>query len=119
MPRPLQNQKASPLEVLSLGRVVLLGIAQRQVRVSRSHIPAKRNSRKPLPTSVKTLGDLIHIKRYEKRLTRQQLAEKMGIAHTLIRAWERGASQPSEQQMEQLRKLLADALRLDLPPSKS
>ena len=62
--------------------------------------------RKPLPTSIKTLGDLIQIKRYEKRLTLWRLAHKMGIATATVRAWERGTARPGEQQMEQLAKIL-------------
>jgi ribosome-binding protein aMBF1 (putative translation factor) len=90
-PRPAQT-----------GRVALLGIAQRQIRVSRAHIPSYTYRRKPLPTSIKTLGDLIQIKRYEKRLTLWQLAQKMGIAAQLIRAWEDETARPTQQQCEQL-----------------
>jgi ribosome-binding protein aMBF1 (putative translation factor) len=89
-----------------LGRVALLGIAQRQIRVCRSDIPSIRIHRKPLPTSIQTLGDLIHIKRYEKRLTRWQLAIKMGIATAAIRTWESNLTQPDAQQMEQLTRIL-------------
>jgi ribosome-binding protein aMBF1 (putative translation factor) len=103
------------VKVLSSGRVALLGITHRQIRISRRHIPANRNRCKSLPTSVKTLGDLIQIKRYEKKFALCKLAENMGIAHTLIRAWERDASQPNRQQMEQLKKLLEFGSGIDLP----
>jgi hypothetical protein len=59
--------------------VLVLGITQRQIRVSRGHIPTNRQPRKSLPTSILTLGDLIQVKRYEKKLTLRQLAPKMGI----------------------------------------
>ena len=91
---------------LSWGRVLLLGIAQRTIRVFCTHIPTNRQLRKPLPTSIQTLGDLIQVKRYEKRLTLPQLAEKMGIATASVRAWEDGSSQPDTQQMALLAKFL-------------
>jgi transcriptional regulator with XRE-family HTH domain len=59
-----------------------------------------------LPTSIKTLGDLIQVKRYEKRLTLWQLAQKMGIATSLVRAWEMGGSPPNLRHLEQLGILL-------------
>jgi len=52
------------------------------------------------------LGDLIQIKRYEKRLTVWQLAQKMGIATVTVRAWEGGSERPSDQQMEQMATIL-------------
>jgi DNA-binding transcriptional regulator YiaG len=77
----------------------MLGIAHRQIRVSRTHIPAPKIHRKPLPTSIQTIGDLIQIKRYEKKLTLWQLAQKMGIAAASLRAWEDGTYQPNGQQI--------------------
>jgi hypothetical protein len=56
------------------GRVLLLGIAQRTIQVSRTHIPAIRTFRKSLSSSIQALGDLIQIKRYEKKLTLWRLA---------------------------------------------
>jgi DNA-binding transcriptional regulator YiaG len=88
------------------GRVALLGIAHRQIRVSRAHIPTDRDRRKPLPTNIKTLGDLIQIKRYEKRITLWQLALKTGIATATVRTWECGTDRPNEQQMVQLASVL-------------
>jgi ribosome-binding protein aMBF1 (putative translation factor) len=98
--------------ILSRGRVALLGIAQRQMRVSRVHIPAVWNRRKSLPTCIQTLGDLIQIKRYEKRLTVGQLAEKMGIAQTTIRAWERDGCEPDPQRLEALGEILGLSIRV-------
>jgi DNA-binding transcriptional regulator YiaG len=88
------------------GRVALLGIAQRQVRVSRAHIPSQRNHCKPLPTNVKTLGDQIKIKRYEKKITLQQLASKMGIRQTTVRGWEHDVERPDANQIEKLKTIL-------------
>ena len=49
---------------------------------------------------------MIQIKRYEKKLTLWQLAQKMGIATATVREWERDNSQPNQRQAEQLAKLL-------------
>jgi len=59
--------------------------------------------------SIKTLGDLIQVKRHEKNLTTGHLALKMGIATALVRSWENGTSQPDSQQS----KTLADILGFD------
>jgi len=89
-----------------MGRVLLLGIAQRQSRASRAHIRVPRISRKSLPCSMKMFGDLLHIKRYEKHLTLSQVAGQMGIAQVTLRGWERVLERPNEQQIEQLMTIL-------------
>jgi len=83
------QEKSSPR-----GRVALLGIAQRQIRVK---FIAKRNQSKhtkPLCGSVKTIGDWIRARRIEKNLTPGHLGAKMGIAQAVIRAWEEGKTEP-------------------------
>ena len=45
------------------------------------------------------LGDLIQIKRYEKKLTLGQLAQKMGIATASVRRWEEGICLPNDAQI--------------------
>jgi DNA-binding transcriptional regulator YiaG len=97
------------------GRVALLGIEQSQIRVFCAHIPAIHNERKSLPTSIQTLGDSIQMRRYEKRITLPQLAEKMGIAQTTIRAWELDTIKPDPQQLELLGRILGHSIRVDLP----
>jgi ribosome-binding protein aMBF1 (putative translation factor) len=64
---------------------------------------------KPLPDSIKTLGDWIRVKRQEKNLTSSHLAAKMGIASALVRSWELDRVLPTEVQLQ----VLADFLRLD------
>jgi transcriptional regulator with XRE-family HTH domain len=59
-----------------------------------------------LPASIKTIGDLIRVKRRERNLTRYHLAIKMGIATALVRSWENGTSQPDNRQLEFLAKFL-------------
>ena len=87
-------------------RVALLGIAQRQIRVEFSHILRKQKQDKPLPESIKTLGDWILVKRIEKNLTLGHLAAKMGIASVLVRSWEDGTHKPDSRQLEFLESFL-------------
>ena len=54
-------------------------------------------------------------KRYEKGLHPYQVAGKMGIAASLVSAWERGVSSPSEEQWQMLRSLLSFDSGVDLP----
>ena len=56
------------------------------------------------------LGDLIQIKRYEKKLTLRQLGQKMGITAASVRAWEDGIIQPNRMQILLLTKHLGSAL---------
>jgi len=109
------NKQLNKGDVLSRGRVALLGIAQRQIRASRVHIPTDRYRRKSLPTSIKTLGDLIQIKRYEKRLTLWEVAQRMGIPTAQVRAWERDDDKPNEQQTDELAKTLGFKPAVDMP----
>jgi ribosome-binding protein aMBF1 (putative translation factor) len=87
---------------LSLGRVALLGIAQRHIRISFSHTLRKQRQAKPLQGNIQSLGDWIHIKRREKNMAPCYLAAKMGIATALIRSWESGSSQPDRKQLQDL-----------------
>jgi ribosome-binding protein aMBF1 (putative translation factor) len=82
--------------------IALLGIAQRQIRIKFSQKTRKQKNYKPLPDSIKTVGDWIQVKRQEKNLTPGHLAAKMGIATALILSWEDGNSKPDSQQMKAL-----------------
>jgi len=83
-----------------------LGIAQRQIRTKFSQKTRKQRNSKPLPESIKSLGDWIQVKRHERNLTHGQLAAKMGIATALVRPWEDGTSQPDNWQLNVLERLL-------------
>ena len=74
-----------------------------------------RQRRKPTPPVIKTIGDYIQSKRYEKGLHPCQVAGKMGIAASLISAWERGVSSPSEEQWRMLSNLLSFDSGVDKP----
>ena len=99
----------------SLGRIALLAFTQRQIRVSRAHIPLNRNRRKQIPTVIRTLGDYIQAKRYEKGLHPYQVAGKMGVETALISAWESGIRKPNEKQWRMLSVLLSFDSGVDLP----
>jgi len=77
------------------------------VRASRDHIPLNLKPRKHIPTIIKTLGDYIQTRRYEKGLHPYEIAKKMGIASSLVLAWERDESQPDDAQWRMLGRLLA------------
>ena len=79
-------------------RIQLLGFAQRVIKVSRSHIPMKPKHRKPCPTTVKTLGEKLRVRRLEMGLTQLEMAEKLGISKFKLGHWERGYAQPTEAQ---------------------
>jgi DNA-binding transcriptional regulator YiaG len=98
------------------GRIALLGIAQRQIHVKFNQITRKENHAKPLPESIKTIGDWIQVKRQEKNLTPGHLATKMGIATALVRSWEDGTSQPDSVQMKVLASLFGYGA--DFDPTK-
>jgi DNA-binding transcriptional regulator YiaG len=91
----------------SWGRIALLDYAQRHIRVSRAHIPTIRHHRKPIPTAITTPGDYLRAKRYEQGLHPYQIGAKMGIAASLITAWEKGEEEPNEEQWKALSNLLA------------
>jgi transcriptional regulator with XRE-family HTH domain len=55
-----------------------------------------------LSVSIKTIGEWIQVKRFEKNMTPGHLATKMGIARSLICSWEAGASQPDSHQLKGL-----------------
>jgi len=89
-----------------------LGIAQRQIRIKFSQKTRKPKNYKPLPESIKSLGDWIQVKRHKKNLTPGHLAAKMGIATSLILLWEDGDSQPDSQQMRLLASLFGNSPQL-------
>jgi ribosome-binding protein aMBF1 (putative translation factor) len=92
-----------------------LALAQRQIRVSRADIPMNRQRRKHIPSIIATLGDYMQAKRYEKGLHHYQVADKMGIAASLVSAWESGNSTPDKTQWQMLSELLSFDSGVDLP----
>jgi ribosome-binding protein aMBF1 (putative translation factor) len=83
-----------------------LGFAQRKIHASRSHIPTNRKPKKPVPTTIKTLGDYIQTKRFEKGLHQSQLAEALGVPQALIALWEKDRQAPTAEQWTRLAPML-------------
>jgi ribosome-binding protein aMBF1 (putative translation factor) len=86
--------------------VALLTITERQVTASRSHIPVNRMPRKSFPTTPKTLGDRIQIRRVEMKLSQAELASKIGITKLILRLWESDSQAPKGQEWQKLEALL-------------
>jgi ribosome-binding protein aMBF1 (putative translation factor) len=86
-------QSGSPF--LVEGRVALLGIAHRTIRVCRSHIAAIRRSRKTFPTTLNTFGNRIQVARFEKGLLQSEMAEKLQISTNLVKRWEENLEMPT------------------------
>jgi DNA-binding transcriptional regulator YiaG len=92
-----------------MGRVALLGIAQRTVRVEYTANRRNQKRAKALQLNVRTAGDWLKVKRLEKNLTRGHVAAKMGIATSLVCSWESSTRQPDSNQL----KILAAVLGFD------
>jgi transcriptional regulator with XRE-family HTH domain len=58
--------------------------------------------RKPFPTSPKTLGDHIQVKRLEKGLSRQQLAQAMRVTVERLNRLENDAQTPTTTEWQAL-----------------
>ena len=84
------------------GRVALLGIAHRSIRIPFVHELRKRKWFKSLPASIKTLGEWIQVRRQEKKLSPYHLAGKMGIATALVQSCETGECEPDQGQRQML-----------------
>ena len=82
-----------------------MGIAQRHIRIPFLQKLRGQKSPNPLQTNALPIGDWIQAKRIEKNLTPGHLAEKMGIATALVRAWEKGAAEPDKTQLEIMAKI--------------
>ena len=83
-----------------------MGITQRQIQVK---VPANLGNQKranALKTNMKSAGDWLKVKRLEKNLTSGQVAAKMGIATSLVCAWEGNTQQPDNHQLKVLASVL-------------
>jgi hypothetical protein len=89
-----------------------LAFAQRTIHVSRRHIGTNRQPRKAVPTTPRTLGDHIYLKRYESRLKLTQVAAMAGVTVAVIKSFESDAELPNEREWRSLQKLLALDSRL-------
>ena len=83
-----------------------MGIAQRQVRVNHPINSGNQERANALKVNLKTAGDWLKVKRLEKNLTPGQVAAKMGIATSLVCAWEGNTQQPDNHQLKVLASVL-------------
>jgi DNA-binding transcriptional regulator YiaG len=86
-------------------RVALLGIAQRHIRIPFHQKSRGQKHPNPLQMNELPISEWIQIKRIKKNLTPGHLAEKMGIASALVRAWEKGVEEPDKTQLEIMAKI--------------
>ena len=84
----------------------LLGITHRTVLVNFSHFKQRFSPRKVIPINVKTLGDLLHLKRIEADLSQPELAVKSGATVRKVKAWEHDQNLPTEVEWKLLEKIL-------------
>jgi len=86
-----------------------LGIAQRSVTVTFEQKMSSSKRCIQLRQNVQTLGDWVRAKRNERNLKPGHLAAKMGIAASLVCAWEARTVRPSKQQVLELIRVLGEA----------
>ena len=86
-----------------------MGIAQSQIHINFDQKSSRKQYANLLRTNMQTIGDWIRFKRTEKNLTSGHVAAKMGIAHSVVRTWEKGASGPSKEQIQDLIRVFEDA----------
>jgi DNA-binding transcriptional regulator YiaG len=101
------------------GRVALLGIAQRTVQVNYQSNSKQLKLSNMLKSNVKTAGDWLKVKRLEKNLTPGHVAEKMGIATSLVCSWESCTREPDIHQIKLLATIMGfDAENFEMPAVK-
>ena len=66
----------------------------------------QRRNFKCVPTTAKTLGDHIRLKRLEKGLTQGKVVALVGVTMKLLSAWERDLAKPSGEEWSGLASLL-------------
>ena len=85
---------------------LLLGIAQRTVEVIYGDFKQRFSTRKLIPTEVKTLGDLLLLKRIKADLSQPELGVKAGFTVRKIKAWEHDQTIPTEVEWQVLAEIL-------------
>lgn len=61
-------------------RVALLGNTERSIRTCRRKNTSRLQPKKAIPAAIKTLGDYLLVKRYEKGLQQRYVAQMAGVA---------------------------------------
>ena len=98
-------QDAATVSPSPRGRVALLGIAHRHIRITLAPKLGQQKQHISLNVNEKTLGGWIQAKRTERNLTPGHLAAKMGIAQAVVRSWEEGSRQPDGLQLAVLERI--------------
>jgi ribosome-binding protein aMBF1 (putative translation factor) len=72
---------------------------------------SRKHARKinPNPNGPQTRGQWIYLKRIEADLSRENVAQKMGVCDLTVRAWECDECAPTEAQWQQLKEILETA----------
>jgi ribosome-binding protein aMBF1 (putative translation factor) len=93
-----------------------LGFAYRHISVKFMQKTQKPSQPKPLPASVKTMGDWIQLKLREHGMSPYHLALKMGIATSVVNAWKVGEAWPMACHIRDMVRILGAYRRL--PPCR-
>ena len=81
----------------------------------RSQVSSHRRRRKSLPTIIKTVGDRIQVRRFEKGLLQSEVAAKLGVPISLVQAWEEDVQEPNQDEWKGLSDVLGTTnLRVEL-----
>ena len=59
-----------------------------------------------MPTAIKTLGDYLLVKRYEKGLKQRYIDQMVGVAISTVRRWETDVEKPTRDEWAVLVKVL-------------
>jgi len=84
-----------------------LGFTHRVITACRKHISIIRKPKKAIPAVIKTTGDYLLFKRYEKGLTQGQVAQVVGVTSMIVKDWEEDVQTPTETEWIALKDLLA------------
>ena len=83
-----------------------MGNTERTIRTSRQHIITTKRPKKAIPTAIKTLGDYLLVKRYEKGLLQSHVAQIVEVPILTVKRWEEDLQRPSKAQWTALTKVL-------------
>ena len=81
-----------------------LTFAQRSIHVSNVKKTRLFYHHRPFPLEIKTIGDLLTVRRKQAELSHKQLAAKSGIRLHWIRRWEFDRAIPSQMEWDSLRR---------------
>ena len=65
-----------------------MGNTERSIRTCRRKNTSRLQPKKAIPAAIKTLGDYLLVKRYEKGLQQRYVAQMAGVATLTVKEWE-------------------------------